>query len=71
MVRSSSTELTPGADHAARSASLRSAQERTLPRRITVSFTTVTLIWFMSSSAARRNAFSIAVFTSEGRIDGS
>jgi Platelet-activating factor acetylhydrolase, isoform II len=39
-----STSVTPGADHATRSAASRSAQERTVPLRVTVPPSTLTLI---------------------------
>jgi hypothetical protein len=64
MLSSSWTAPTPGADQAARSASCLSAQEWTLPRRITLSSETVTLTWLASSSAARWIALSIDAFTS-------
>src|ERR1019366_9475759 len=70
IVKLSSTWQTPGAAQAARSASLRSAHERTLPRRTTLFPLTSTLMRVASSSVVRRNAFSIFVFTSEELIAG-
>jgi hypothetical protein len=63
-VRWLSTDLVPGADQAALSASSFSAHERTLPYRLTLLPSTSTLIRRASSSALRRSASSIFVFTS-------
>src|SRR6056297_1465552 len=66
----SSTDLTPGTDHAARSAVWRSLMWRTCPDRITCPESTVILMPEASSSASRRNAFSIRSCTSDGLKEG-
>ena len=58
-----STRRTPGADHAARSASSRSNHERTEPRRVTLSPSVSTVMRLASTSALRLSAASIALFT--------
>ena len=61
-----STIVVPGADQAARSASSLSAHERTLPYNFIMLPSTTTLIRRASSSALRRSATSISLFTSCG-----
>ena len=61
-----STLVTPGADQAERSASCRSAQERTDPRRMTRLPSTSTVTLLASSWALRTKASSIFFFTSDG-----
>ena len=61
-----STLATPGADQAARSASRRSAHERTVPLKMTSLPMVSTVIRLASISAARRNASSILRLISEG-----
>ena len=56
ITRSSSTQVTPGADQAACSAAWRSAHEETVPFRVTLSRATLTLMRSASTSAARRKA---------------
>ena len=63
-VRWSSTAVTPGADHAARSATSRSYQARTLPRSTTLPPSVWTVIPRASSSALRCKAFWIFSLTS-------
>src|SRR6266850_7835464 len=65
-----STEVTPGADHAARSASSFSAQERTVPVRITLLPCVSTLIRFASVSTLRSSACSIFCLISDGVTRG-
>src|SRR5712692_4559168 len=60
-----STAVTPGADQAARSASSRSAQERTIPFRPTLLSCTSTAIRCASSSALRTSASSILLLRSD------
>ncbi len=66
----SSTNFTPGADQAARSAAFRSAQAFTRPSSFTVPFVTLTVIAFASSSASRLKASSIRFLISVGEISG-
>jgi len=47
-----STEVTPGADHAARSASSFSAHERTLPRSVTLPPETSTVMRQLSANTS-------------------
>ena len=61
-----STLVTPGALQAARSASCRSAQDRTLPLRITSLPLASTVMRLASTSALRRKASSILLLISEG-----
>ncbi len=61
-----STEVTPGADHAARSASAFSAQERTVPFKITLLPCTSTVIRCASVWALRTSACSIFSLSSDG-----
>src|SRR5258707_10175099 len=58
-----STRRTPGAAHAARSASSRSNHERTVPRRVTLSPSVSTVMRLASTSTLRLSAASIALFT--------
>ena len=64
MRRSFSTPETPGAAQAAHSASSRSVQELTVPRRVTLPLAASTEIFPASSSAARSRACSILCLTS-------
>src|ERR1700693_4421860 len=61
-----STFATPGADHAARSASFFSAHERTLPISLTVEPCVSTVMRRASTSALRRRASSILLLISVG-----
>lgn len=65
-----STSVTPGARQAARSASWRSTQERTVPFRITSLPLVSTLMLLASDSALRRNASSILALISVGATRG-
>src|SRR3982075_679952 len=65
-----STHVTPGADHAARSASSLSAQERTAPFKMTWLPWVSTVILFASVSTLRTSAFSISALISEGFTRG-
>src|SRR6266566_6553175 len=63
-----STSATPGADQAACSASSRSAHERTVPLRITLSPSTSVTIRSASVSALRTRASSILRCSSSGEV---
>src|SRR6267142_3821962 len=65
-----STEVTPGADHAARSASSFSSQERTVPFRMTLVPSTSILVRLASHMTLRRSACSIFCFISDGTTRG-
>src|ERR1700731_2111184 len=65
-----STDATPGADHAARSASSLSNHERTFPFKITLFPSVSTVIRFASVSTERSNACSIFCFSSVGVARG-
>src|SRR5579883_1630143 len=65
-----STAVTPGADQATRSASCFSAQERTVPLRITLLPCTSTVMRSASVSALRTSACSIFSFSSDGVTRG-
>jgi hypothetical protein len=60
------TALTSGTDHAARSASCRSARERTVPLRTTSLSLVATMMRLASTSALRRSASLIMVWISAG-----
>src|SRR5213593_421161 len=65
-----STEVTPGANHAVRSASSRSAQDRTIPFKITLLPCTSTVIRWASVSALRISACSIFCWSADGVTRG-
>ena len=64
------TLLTPGAAHAERSASCRSAQDRTVPLKVTLLPSTSTTILSASTLALRTSASSILRLTSLGLTRG-
>ena len=65
-----STDTTPGADQACRSASSFSAQDRTVPLSVTLPPSTSTVMFLASNSAVRTNASSIFFFSSDGETLG-
>jgi hypothetical protein len=66
MVSRSSTDITPGAAHAAATAVSCSSQERTCPLSVTVPFEVEMVRSSASSLAFRENAFLILCSTSSG-----